>query len=79
MVLVIAARLGVVGIAVLFGIFGALKVLKLSPASDELIGYGSTVAFSLVIFCPILLWAVFDPQKRCLHDIFAGVVVVNRP
>ncbi|MGB2931404.1 MAG: RDD family protein [Methyloceanibacter sp.] len=35
--------------------------------------------FSLVIFCPILLWALFDPQKRCLHDIFAGVVVVNRP
>jgi len=35
--------------------------------------------FSLVIFSPILLWALFDPQKRCLHDIFAGVVVVNRP
>ncbi len=34
--------------------------------------------FSLVIFCPILLWALFDPQKRCLHDIFAGVVALNR-
>jgi uncharacterized RDD family membrane protein YckC len=34
--------------------------------------------FSLVIFCPILLWALFDPQKRCLHDILAGVVVMNR-
>ena len=29
--------------------------------------------FSLVVFCPILLWCLFDPQKRCLHDIFAGV------
>ncbi len=38
----------------LIGIFGALKVLKLSAASDELIGYGSTVAFSLVIFWALL-------------------------
>lgn len=35
--------------------------------------------FSLIIFCPILLWALFDPLKRCLHDILAGVVVINRP
>ncbi|HEX2447576.1 MAG TPA: RDD family protein [Methyloceanibacter sp.] len=34
--------------------------------------------FSLVVFCPILLWAFFDPRKRCLHDILAGVVVLNR-
>jgi uncharacterized RDD family membrane protein YckC len=31
-----------------------------------------------VIFCPILLWALFDPRKRCLHDILAGVVVIDR-
>ena len=35
--------------------------------------------FSLVVFCPILLWALFDPRKRCLHDILAGVLVINRP
>jgi uncharacterized RDD family membrane protein YckC len=34
--------------------------------------------FSLAIFCPILLWCFFDPRKRCLHDILAGVLVVNR-
>jgi len=34
--------------------------------------------FSLVIFCPILLWAFFDSRKRCLHDILAGVLVINR-
>jgi uncharacterized RDD family membrane protein YckC len=34
--------------------------------------------FSLVIFCPILLWALFDSRKRCLHDILAGVVLLNR-
>ena len=32
------------------GIFAALKVLKLSLATDEAIGYGSRVAFSLVVF-----------------------------
>lgn len=35
--------------------------------------------FSLVIFFPILLWAFFDSRKRCLHDILAGVLVINRP
>lgn len=38
----------------LVGIFGALKVLKLSAATDEMIGYGSTVAFSLVVFWALL-------------------------
>lgn len=36
------------------GIFAALKVLKLSETADRSIGYGSTVAFSLVIFWGIL-------------------------
>lgn len=35
--------------------------------------------FSVVIFFPILLWAFFDARKRCLHDILAGVLVINRP
>ena len=33
---------------------------------------------SVAIFFPILLWAFFDPRKRCLHDILAGVLVINR-
>lgn len=36
------------------GIFAALNVLKLSETSDVYIGYGSTVAFSLVIFWGLL-------------------------
>jgi len=35
--------------------------------------------FSLTLFCPILLWCFFDPRKRCLHDILAGLLVINRP
>ena len=34
---------------------------------------------ALVICCPIRLGALFDPRKRCLHDILAGVLVLNRP
>jgi MscS family membrane protein len=36
------------------GIFAALKVLKLSETADRSIGYGSTVAFSLVMFWGLL-------------------------
>ena len=36
------------------GIFAALKVLKLTAATDQAIGYGSTVAFSLVTFWGLL-------------------------
>jgi MscS family membrane protein len=38
----------------LVGIFAALNVLKLPEASDRAIGYGSTVAFSLVVFWALL-------------------------
>ena len=44
----------VAAFVLLVGIFSALKVLKLSSASDNLIGYGSTVAFSLVLFWALL-------------------------
>ncbi|MBI2497548.1 MAG: mechanosensitive ion channel family protein [Opitutae bacterium] len=38
----------------LTGIFAALKVLKLTEATDRFVGYGSTVAFSLVVFWGLL-------------------------
>ena len=38
----------------LTGIFAALKVLKLTASADEMIGYGSTVAYSLVMFWGLL-------------------------
>jgi uncharacterized RDD family membrane protein YckC len=50
------------------------KVMPLIAAFHALLFW-----FSLVVFFPILLWALFDPRKRCLHDILAGVVVLNRP
>ncbi|MDD3179038.1 MAG: mechanosensitive ion channel [Opitutaceae bacterium] len=38
----------------LIGIFAGLKVLKLNEVTDRIIGYGSTVAFSLAIFWGLL-------------------------
>ncbi|HUO53680.1 MAG TPA: RDD family protein [Rhodoblastus sp.] len=34
---------------------------------------------SLYIFAPILLFSLFASDKRCLHDILAGVIVLRRP
>ncbi len=31
------------------------------------------------MFLPIFLVSLFTPDKRCLHDIVAGVIVVRRP
>jgi uncharacterized RDD family membrane protein YckC len=31
-----------------------------------------------VLWLVTVLWAFFDQRKRCLHDILAGVVLINR-
>ncbi len=49
------------------GIFSALKVLKLSATTDNAIGYGSTVAFSLVFFWGLL--RAFNAVLDHLHEI----------
>src|SRR6478736_255712 len=49
------------------GIFGALKVLKLSVSSDHYLGSGSTVAFSLVLFWAFL--RAFDALLSHLQEI----------
>lgn len=51
----------------LTGIFAALKVLKLALAADEAIGYGSTVAFSLVVFWGLL--RAFDAVLDHMQEI----------
>lgn len=51
----------------LVGIFSALKVLKLSEVNDRTIGYGSTVAFSLVIFWGLL--RAFNALLDHAHEI----------
>ena len=57
------------------GIFAALKVLKLSETVDRSIGYGSTVAFSLVIFWGLLraFNAVLDHTAEIAKERQMGV------
>jgi len=49
------------------GIFAALDVLKLSPEADRAVGYGSTIAFSLVIFWGLL--RAFNAVLDHAHEI----------
>lgn len=49
------------------GIFAAVKVLKLSETTDRTIGYGSTVAFSLVVFWGLL--RAFGAVLDHLHEV----------
>ncbi len=51
----------------LVGIFTALKVLKLSETADQAISYGSTVAFSLVLFWGLL--RAFNAVLDHAHEI----------
>ncbi len=51
----------------LVGIFAAFKVLKLSATADQAVGYGSTVAFSLVLFWGLL--RAFNAVLDHAHEI----------
>ncbi len=53
------------------------KVTPLIAAFHALLFWVSL--YTLLGWLVNVLWAVFDPRKRCLHDILAGVVVINRP
>jgi uncharacterized RDD family membrane protein YckC len=53
------------------------KVSSLIAAFHALLFWFSASTF--VLWLVNVLWAFFDPRKRCAHDILAGVVVINRP
>ena len=65
----------VAAFAMMVGIFASLKVLKLSPEADEYIGYGSRVAFSIVIFWGLwrALSAVLEHATEISRDQQLGV------
>jgi uncharacterized RDD family membrane protein YckC len=52
------------------------KVTPLIAAFHALLFWVSL--YTLVLWLVNVLWAFFDERKRCLHDILAGVVVINR-
>lgn len=47
---------------------------QIQAAVQTMLFYLSVSLTSFVI----LIWALFDPRRRCLHDIVAGTYVVNR-
>jgi len=57
----------VAALIVIIGAVASLKVLKLSPSADEILAYGYTVAFSLVIFWGFI--RAFDTVLDHLHEI----------
>ncbi|MFO7478145.1 MAG: hypothetical protein R6X03_07360, partial [Methyloceanibacter sp.] len=61
------------------GSSSSVAAIRWRRKRSRCISRGGTLSGSLVVFFPILLWALFDSRKRCLHDILAGVVVINRP
>lgn len=62
-------------LVVILGAVAALKVLKLSAASDETLGYASTAAFSLVAFWLILRTfnTVLDHLQKVARDRQMGI------
>jgi len=52
------------------------KVTPLIAAFHALLFWVSL--YTAVLWLINVVWAFFDERKRCLHDIFAGVVLINR-
>lgn len=65
-----ALRGPVGALILLVGLLAALKVLRLSPASADAIAYGSTIAFSLILFW--LLLSAFTTLLGHLQDVAAA-------
>ena len=56
-----------------------MRAVDGAPVSFLMAGVHGVLLYFSWIFPPIFLASLFTPDKRCLHDIFAGVVVVRRP
>ena len=58
-----------------------MRAWKIALQTDRgALSWGSALLRALVgLFLPGLLWCLFDPQRRALHDRVAGTAVVHRP
>lgn len=50
-----------------------------APVSFLAAGVHGVLLYLSWFFPPIFLISLFTPDKRCLHDIFASIIVVRRP
>lgn len=58
-----------------------MRAWKIAAQPDTgTLTFGAALLRALAgLFLPGLLWCLFDPQRRALHDRIAGTVVVHRP
>ena len=50
-----------------------------APVGFLMAGFHAVLLYASWMFPPVFLASLVTPDKRCLHDIFAGVIVVRRP
>lgn len=56
-----------------------MRAVDGSPVSFLAAAVHAVLLYCSWLFPPVFLVSLFTPDKRCLHDMFAGVVVVRRP
>lgn len=56
-----------------------MRAVDGTPVSFIMAGVHGVMLYLSWLFPPVFLASLFTPDKRCLHDIFAGVIVVRRP
>jgi len=58
-----------------------MRAWKIAVRSEtgELTWPSALLRVAIGLFLPGLLWCLFDPHRRALHDRVAGTVVVHRP
>ena len=50
-----------------------------APVSFIMAGVHGVLLYLSWLFPPVFLASLFTHDKRCLHDVFAGIIVVRRP
>jgi uncharacterized RDD family membrane protein YckC len=50
-----------------------------APVGFVMAGVHGVLLYVSWLFPPVFLVSLVTPDKRCVHDIFAGVIVVRRP
>lgn len=56
-----------------------MRAVDGTPVSFLAAGIHAALLYASWLFPPVFLTSLVTPDKRCLHDIFAGVIVVRRP
>lgn len=56
-----------------------MRTVDGAPVGFLMAGLHAVLLYATWLFPPVFLVSLITPDKRCLHDIVAGVIVVRRP